>query len=291
LPSVDVRFFDTVTASYQAFVAGQLDWTRVPLEEVESAGRTYGRSLFVPYPAELFYAFNLKSPTFADARFRSAIARSIDRDAIVGGVYQGTVRSLTGVTAEGADLCGSPCSHDLTSARALVASVFPTGGPPVPTVRIDFDQDPTQQKVAEAVRAGLADAGIPAELRPHSADSYADFIAGDDKEFFRLGWVAPFVSPDAFLGPLFASGSPFNLTRFSSPAVDAALAAARSSADTAAQLTSYQAAEREVLSSVAVVPIAQFLTYSVASPSVRGMVLTAAGTFDAATVSLAARAG
>ena len=293
VPVVDVRFFDTVAASYQAFVAGQLDWSRVPLEEVESAGRSYGRSLFVPSAAELFYGFNLKSPVFADVRFRLAVAQAIDRNAIVGGVYQNTVQPLTSLGFGGAaDGCSDVCRHDVGAARSLVGSVFPVGGPPVPTVHIDFDDDPTQQRVAVAMRAALADVGIPAELRPHPANSYADFLSGDGgegggKEFFRLGWVAPFPSPDAVLAPLFGTGSHLHFTGFSSPEVDAALAAARGAADPAGRDAAYRAASQAVLASVAVVPIAQFVNYSVARADVRGLVLTPAGTFDAAAVSMA----
>jgi len=290
VPAIDVRFFDTAASSYQAFVAGQLDWSRVPLEEVEAAGRRYGRSLFAPSGAELFYAFNLKSPVFADMRLRSAVAQAIDRDAIIGGVYQNTVRPLTLLGASDAaavtpDGCGVLCRHDVAAARSLLAAT----GAPVPTVHIDFDDDPTQQRVAVAIRAGLLDAGIPAELRPHPADSYADFISGNDKEFFRLGWVAPFPSPDAVLAPLFGSRSPSNVTGLSSPDVDAALATARASADPNERDAAYRSAAHAVFAAVAVVPIAQFLTSAVASPELRGLVMTPEGTFDAAAVSLAPR--
>ena len=112
---------------------------------------------------------------------------------------------------------------------------------------LDYDDDPTQQKIAETVKVGLADAGIPAVLRPHPADSYADFLAGDGKELFRFGWVAPFVSADALLSPLFSSSATdFNLTRLASPAVDAALAAARAEADPTRRIADYQAAEKAV---------------------------------------------
>src|SRR5207249_831701 len=263
-------------------------------------GRTYGRAMFAPYLAELLYGFNLKSPKFADPRFREAVSRAIDRDAIVGGVYQGTALPSTSLIPGGVPghaalgACGSPCRHDVAAARALVATVFPPGpdgSPTVPTVFVDVDDDPTQQKVAEAVRSGLADAGIPAVLRPHPVGSYADFIAGDDKELFRLGWVAPFVSPDPFVSPLFTTASPFNFTRFSSGVVDAALASARSAGDSEQRTSAYQAAERAVLSSssVAVVPIAQFQTYSVEGAAVHGLVVTTAGTFDASVVWLAPR--
>src|SRR5256885_1223984 len=65
---MDVSLFDTVNASYQAFTAGNLDWSRVPPEEVETAAARFSRDGFQPYVAALFFAFNMKSPTFADPR-------------------------------------------------------------------------------------------------------------------------------------------------------------------------------------------------------------------------------
>ena len=289
LDGIDVHLYDTVAAAYQAFTSGKLDWSRVPVEEVEAAGRTYGRSLFEPYVAELFYAFNLHSPKFADVRFRTAISQAIDRTAVVSGVYQNTVRPsasliLTGVPGHVDGVCGSVCGHDVAAARASLAAAFPPGGPPVPTVFLDFDDDPTQQKIAEAIKVGLGEVGIPASLRVHPADSYADFLAGSDAELFRFGWVAPFPAADPLLTPLFTSGSPVNLTHFTSADVDAALTSARAEPDPARRIADYQGAEKAVLSSVAVIPIAQFVVYSVAAAGVHGLVLTAAGTFDPATV-------
>lgn len=46
--------FPDVPASYRAFAAGRLDWSRVPPEEVARAGERYGKTAFRPYVAELF---------------------------------------------------------------------------------------------------------------------------------------------------------------------------------------------------------------------------------------------
>src|SRR5205823_3327993 len=131
-----------------------------------------------------------------------AVLHAVDRDAIIRGVYQNTVRATAGVVVSGVpgavlDACGTTCTHDVGAAKALVAATFPNGG--VPTVAVDYDEDPTQQKVAEAIKTNLGDAGIPAELRSHPASAYADFLGMDDKELFRFGWVAPYPAADAFL--------------------------------------------------------------------------------------------
>jgi len=288
LDGIEVSLFDSVAASYQAFTAGQLDYSRVPPEQVEAAASRYGSANFKPNVAELFYAFNLKSPKFADVRFREAIVRGVNRDAIVKVVYQGTVRRLDGVVVKGVpgqadDPCGERCQYDPGKARALLAAAFPAGHP-VPEVTLDFDDDPTQQKVAETIQASLQQIGVKANLQAKPLAAYEGFVAGNDKELFRLGWIAPYPSPDAFLAPLFATGSTLNASAFSLPAVDAAIAAARAEPDPSKRLAHYQDAEKAVMEQVPLVPIAQFLLHAVVSSRAHGLEPRVTGTFDTSTV-------
>ena len=97
------------------FTREQLDFSPVPLSRVEEARRTRGGAASRPYLAELFYGFNLKSPKFADSRFREAIVHAIDREAIVKKVYKNTVRPSIGVVPQGTpgfvpDVCGDALS-------------------------------------------------------------------------------------------------------------------------------------------------------------------------------------
>jgi len=289
---LEVRQFDDVAASYRAFQAGELEWSRVPPDDVSAAASRYGDRAFRPYMAELFYGFNLKNPKFADARFREAIVRAVDRDAITKAVYGSTVLTMNGLIAKGVpghveNACGDTCGHDVERAKALVAEVF--GTTPPPEVFLDYDEDETQTAVAKAIQAGLKEAGITATLRAKPLKDYQSFAVSGQQELFRLGWIGAYPSPDAFLPPLFQTGSPSNLTGFSLPTVDQAFAAARAEPDTARQLELYQGAEREILALLPVIPIAQFELHSVVAEGVNRLTPTAAGTFDASVVWLSQR--
>jgi oligopeptide transport system substrate-binding protein len=284
---VEVVLFDDVTSSYEAFTRKELDWSQVPPEHVDAAAQRYGRSGYQPYLAELFYAFNVKSPKFADPRFREAIVQAIDRRAIVSAVYGGTVRVSDGLVVAGVpghqpDPCGGRCAYDPNRATALLAEVF--AGAPVPEIGLDYDDDKTQEAVAKAIQANLAQAGIPAVLRPRPLKEYQEFAVTGNQELFRLGWIAAYPSPDAFLPPLFSTGSSSNLTGLSAPAVDENLRAARAEPDGPRRLGLYQAAERAIFEQVPVVPLAQFEIHSVVAPRVRDLVLSTAGTFDGSRV-------
>lgn len=288
LDGIEVMEFDDAVAAYRALRRGDLDFvSQVPPEDVEEAAERYGDDGFRPYVAELFYGFNLRSPKFADRRFREAIVRAIDQRSIIRAVYGGTVLPLDGLVLRGVpghqkEVCGDLCTTDPEAARALVSEVFPTGD--VPSVNIDFDDEPTQQAVARAIQASLEDVGIPVELRPKPLREYQEFAVSGDQELFRLGWIAAYASPDAFLPPLFLAGAASNLTGFDSPGVDAQLKLARAEPDASVRADLYQAAERTIMEQLPVVPIAQFELHSAASRRVRDLTLTSFGTFDATEV-------
>jgi len=289
LDGIRIRLFSgdrAETVSYAAFTRGFLDWTRVPPDRVEDVVGLHRQAGFRPYAADLFYGFNLKNPKFADARFREAIVRAVDPAAIVKVVYGGTARPATGVTAEGVpgylpNACAK-CSHDLAKAKELVAATF--GSSAVPEVAIDYDDDPTQAAIARAMQANLHDAGIGSTIRPHAHVEYISFATSGKQELFQLGWIAPYLSLDAILTPLFSSGLPDNVTGFSVPDVDKLLKAARATPDDAARTSLYQQAERTLMDLLPIVPIAQFTTHSITSKRVRGLAVTPLGTFDATTV-------
>src|SRR6266550_3365634 len=118
IKGLDVHLESDDSAAYAAFNRKAVDWSPVPPDRVDEAAEKHGRSGFKPYATVGFYGFNLKSPKFADVRFREAIVAAIDRpNAIVRGIYNGTVRSTTRLVPEGIpgsqpDPCGAKCEHD-----------------------------------------------------------------------------------------------------------------------------------------------------------------------------------
>ncbi len=291
---LEVSLFADKAAAYGAFAAGRVDWSEVPADKVAEAGSRYGRGGFAPYAAELFYAFNMKSPTFADARLRAAVVHAVDTRAIVRDVYGGTVEPMTRLVvappmpaAPGID-CGEPCAFDQAKAKDLLGQIT-AGGATLPTVRIDFDDDRTQTAVAGAIQRDLQAVGLTAELRPKPLADYQQFAVSGQQELFRLGWIAAYPSADGVLAPLFRSDSVNDVAGFSSPDVDAALSEARSTGDAAARDRLYAQVESAVLAQSVVVPIARFEVQTVVSPLVRGLRMTGMGSFDASRVWLVQR--
>jgi ABC-type oligopeptide transport system substrate-binding subunit len=286
LAGIDLRVYDGAGASYNAFAAGELDWSQVPPEQVSAASTRYGTAGFVPYAAELLYGINVRNPKFADVRFREAILRAIDRRALVKAVYDDIYKPLNQVVvagipefAEGA--CGDLCTHDVTKAKELVAAVYPGGAP---EIFLDYDSGVIRDALAKAIQADLKEAGIPATLRPKEFDDYLNFEVSGQQELFLLGWIAAYPAAEAFLGPLFASGSRNNLIGFNVEAFDGALRAARAQADETSRVDLYREAERVALSQVPVIPILQYEVHSVIAKRVNALELSPTGTFDGSRV-------
>lgn len=287
---VELRQFDNDAAAYRAFTRGELDFARVPPDQVEAAARRHGDGQFRPLGAVLFYGFNLRSPKLADVRVREAVVRAVDRDALVSAIYHGTVIPARGVVVSGVpghqtDPCGPLCNYDQDRAEELLTEVH--GGAPPPELFIDVDEDPSQEAVARAIAASLERVGVKATVRARPLAEHQQFIASGEQEIFRLGWIGAYPSADAFLSPLFAKGSPSNLVGFDDPDVDAELAAARAERDPERRAELFRGAERTVMTRLPVLPVAQFETHAVVGKRVRGLELSVMGSFDAGALWLA----
>src|SRR5581483_8718072 len=284
---VDLHVYPDVGASYRAFTNGDLDFSTVPPDQVQDAASRYGRSAFHPYLGELYYAFKLNDARFKDPRFRQAIAHAVDRQAIVRAVYQSTVLSLDGVVVDGvpgraANGCGDTCKHDPDQARRLLAEM--AAGGTLPTIEIEYGDDPAQAAVAKTIQANLRDVGITANLLAKSAKDYPDFAVSGQQQLFQAAWIAQYPSPDDFLAPLFLTGATNNLSKFTSARVDQLVQAARAEPDAGKRNGLYQQAEQAVMQEVPVLPIAQLEVHAVTSKRTRSLTLDGTGTFDASAV-------
>ena len=288
LDGVELHQYDDLATSYDDFVADKLDWSLVPNAKADDAASRFGRDSFRPFHAELFYAFNLNDPTFADVRFRQAIIRSVDRAALVKAVYPGIADSLNGIVAGGlpahvVDPCGPTCAFDPAAARELINQVFPGG--PVPTVNIDYFDGPQEAAIAGVLETSLTGVGIPVVKRPKPADQYDQFVVTGQAQLFGLGAVGIYPDADAYLAP-FIKGSRDNAIGFASDAFDGIMQQIRQTADPAARVKLEQQAEQLFMSLAPIVPIAQFRTNVVVAKRVHDLTLSVGGTFAASDVSV-----
>ncbi len=287
--TIELLAYDDEDAAFAAFEDGDVDWAQVPASSYEHAVEEYGDDAFAPFQAELFFGMNVATPALSAQAVREAIMLAIDRDAIVEAVYPDLADTLAtvvpaGVPGHDPDRCPA-CTPDPDRAADIISFWFPGGA--VPTVHLDFDETPAQTEMADLVAASLEAAGIPTELRPLPLDEYEAFVVSGSQELFSFGWIGAYVSPDAYLAPLFGSSANDNLTGFRDAHVDALLEDARASPSTAENARRWARAEEEILAAAVVVPIAQFRIQVVVADRVDGLQTAVDGTVDWAQVSLA----
>ena len=286
--TIELDAHDDEDAAYDAFEDGDVDWAQVPPSSYDQAVEDYGDDAFAPFQAELFFGMNVDARALRSAPMRQAIMLAIDRDAIVEAVYPDLADPLTtvvpaGVAGHDPDRCPT-CTPDPQRAADIVAFAYPNGD--VPTVNIDYDESPPQEAMAELVAADLEDAGIPTHLRAYPLDEYEAFVVSGDQVLFSFGWIGAYVSPDAYLAPLFGSSANDNLTGYRSDQVDGLLERARASTNPILNADRWADAEQTVLEAAVVVPIAQFRTQVVVADRVEGFETAVDGTVDWAQVTL-----
>lgn len=286
---VFLRGYANAAAAAKGFTDGEVDVTWVGNEEwdtVAARARTEGAR---PYLAVGYYGLNLKTPVFADARFRTAIVKAVDPGVIATAGYGRDATAAHGVVSTAVpgakrDACAEACGPDVAGAKAQLAQAFPFGG--VPTLQVDFDDTPAQQAMAAKLIAQLAAVGIPAQARPHPADQYPAVLAAGGVQIFRSGWASDAPIALSFLQPAFWPGAPENVTGVSTPQLTAALAAANAATTAAGQAAKAGEVEQALFAASAVIPVVQFDTRVAVAKNVQGVHVDAFGSFDPAPVTI-----
>lgn len=282
LDGVELIRYPSDAAAYEAFTAGQIDWVIVPPDKLADATATYGDQAVKPFAADLFFGINTANPSLADPRFRQAIVKAVDRDAVVKAALPGRLAQQTVVPsgvpgAIGPDGCGDPCRYDPAAAKALLAQAFPDGK--IPAVAIEIPQDPDDVPMAQAVQLQLVAVGIPATISQLPFDQFRTLSVGGTQQIARRGWMGLYPDPDAYLAPLSLSASQDNVNGVADATIDGSIRQARATKDRQARLAAYGQIEKMVLAQAPVLPIAQYQTDVVVGRGVQDLAVRMDGTF------------
>lgn len=290
-PEIDgIRFlsYPDAAASWLPFINGDIDVAEVPAGEIESARSTFGEQGFRSFLATYSFGLNLSSPQMDDIRLRRAINKAIDRATIIDTVYHGAMSPARGIVPSGMpgfqeNICADLCEFEPQRARAFVSRLPEKKR----AVLLEYSGGSPHPTVARMVRADLRAAGLDVEMRSYPFPRYLKRLRSTDHGMYRLGWIAEYPAPDAYLSPLFSSASPDNHSGFSSTQVDNLLERAAATGSPGKRVQLYIDAEKAIMAEIPIVPIGSFLTHWAAHPRVQGFVFDQMGGFDAVGVSLA----
>ena len=266
LPAVRLVRYDSIDAGAAALAAGEVDWAITPTGSASTATGTHDTSFFKG--AVVTLGINVRSRALSDLRVRRAVVAAIDRTAIATAAGDGVATpwsSLVPPVAHSGD-CAAPCAADVAAATASLAAV----GTPV-SLHLDLYDEPLIRLVADEVARELTAVGMTIEVRVHSDAEYSALVASGQQELFLTGEAGLAPSPDPYLSAAYSSSGKANLSQLSDLEVDAALKAARSTADPAQRRLAYRKTEDAVLALAAAVPLVALNTRCQTSAAVADM--------------------
>jgi ABC-type transport system substrate-binding protein len=253
LERVVFRRYSSEEALFSALVAGEVDVTSsLGQERVEELRGNPQLSLDSNTGLNIaFLSVNNERAPFNDVRVRQALARAIDRDALVQGVLGGhgmPARNplpplLWAYNARGRELV-----LDRPTARRLLAEAGFPGGFATTLMAVSSPRPymPAPLRLAERIRDDLAEVGIQARIV--AVRSWAEYVSlgsGGDYDLCVLGWQADTADPNDFLSALLSADSigTTNRSRYRSPAMDALLKRGRMATQAEERLQVYREAQ------------------------------------------------
>jgi oligopeptide transport system substrate-binding protein len=307
IDGINFMFFKNQDTAYTEFEAGNLDVADIPVGKIKDAAAKYGSSVNgltanptkqVLWGAEAgtyFLICNLNDPVMKDLNLRKAVSLAINRRAICDLALEGTRDPADNVVPPG--IAGyqrgvwTLAKYDRTAAKAALAAAGYPDGKGAPTITLTYNNDGGHEKTMQLIQSDLRAIGL--NVKFDVADTSATlekYEAGS----FQLGvapWTADYPIMDTFLFSLFKSGGGYNLPKYNNARVDAALQAARSTADEAARIAKYQEIDRMIGADLPVIPIMFFKHNQVASSRVHDLTSSAMNLTDFTSVWLSKESG
>ena len=217
-----------------------------------------------PSGALEYLAINTQRPALKNLQVRKAIEYAVDKQAVQvaegGPEYGGDIAStLITPGIDGYNKFNSyeaPPAGDPEKAKQMLAAAG------VSNLKLVLAADQTNGLgVAQAIQQGLKRAGITATIKPLDYEPWNDLVTGNKPDFDLTvsSWLPDFPSAIGNIQPLFASSEigngGFNLSRYSNPAVDAAIAAATAETDRAKAASMWGALDKQIMADAPVVPL------------------------------------
>jgi peptide/nickel transport system substrate-binding protein len=217
-----------------------------------------------PSGALQYLAINTQRPALKNLQVRKAIEYAVDKQAVQvaegGPEYGGDIASTLitpGIDGYNKfDSYEAPPAGDPEKAKQLLAAAG------VSNLKLVLAADQTNGLgVAQAIQQGLKRAGITATIKPLDYEPWNDLVTGNKPDFDLTvsSWLPDFPSAIGNIQPLFASSEigngGYNMSRYSNPAVDAAIAAATAETDRAKAASMWGALDKQIMADAPVVPL------------------------------------
>lgn len=276
--SIELWWFDRHEEALAAFDRGEIHIAPLgeSLKVPAGATETYVSA------ASLVLELDSRLGPWADATARVALSRSIDRVAAVGAATRDDPRVAWSLVPGVEGDCGERCEPSAEAVEALRAMEWSGGAIPLLVL-----PGTTSTAVAGRLIEQLGAIGIPTSASPADAAAIGAAVSDGSMRMTLFGVAGLAPTADPYLAAVFGSAGEENLSGYASDGFDAALAAARATADPVARRAAYGALERQALAGASVVPLMRPGERFAVSDRVEGVEAMGGVLFDERTVALA----
>lgn len=213
---------------------------------------------------------------FKDIRVRQAVCMSLDKEAMIEGLYSGAALPLNGQVTEGVagfnpDL--QPIPYDPERAKELLAEAGYPNGEGLPPVKLSTTEPNKNEHLYYASQFQEI-LNMPVEVEVVERATHIKGMNGGEVPFFAWGWSAGY--PDAlyFLSQVWYGPSPYNRARWQDDGFDALIEQAFETVDNAERYKLYNAAEKILIDDYGTCPLTVRMQIALVKPGVEGVALS-----------------
>jgi peptide/nickel transport system substrate-binding protein len=264
---VIIQYFDKSSALKLAVENGEVDlaYRNLTPTEIDDLRNADGVQVVEGNGTEIRYmVFNLNLEPGKQVAARKAVAYTIDRQAIVDNVYNGTVEPLYSMVPRG--IAGHTDNfktlYGEAPDKAKAQQALQQAGVQTP-VKAEIWWTPTHygdlsaDEYAEIKRALDGSGLFQVTLKSTEWDQYSEAYAQDRYPVFQLGWFPDYPDPDNYLSPFYQSKNNFIKHHYANKQVDKLLADQKASTDQAARKTMHEQIQQIVAEDAPIIPLWQ----------------------------------
>jgi oligopeptide transport system substrate-binding protein len=279
LNRVELRVIDDDETRFSTFQTGETMYSSVPTSKlplVDGDPNLKKQNLRGPEPTVFWLQFMHTDPVFKDVRVRQALAKSIDRDALVrvvlGGVGEPTTLFMHTSDPGQNKADGDVLKFDPAAAKKLMSDAGFANGQGFPALSLLLTDSTLNKNMGEFVQKQLKDnIGVTINLELVDSKTRSARYSNSQFQLAIGGWHEDYHDPENWLPTLMMTGASNNQLKYSNPRFDELVKQALFELNNEKRLQLYTQANKILLEDAAVGPLYQRVRNAVVAPKVKNL--------------------
>jgi oligopeptide transport system substrate-binding protein len=263
LQKITLLMVTNTEADYAAYLNNERDWALAPdsvvnvvLQDPELSQQARQFNELTTFWVHL----NHEQVPLNDFRVRRALAKAVDREALIRDIAGGVGLPTTSIIPPGmpgfVEGLGQELAFDPAGAQALLAEAGYPNGQGFPQMSYSFASTSGNQRRAEFLQAQWKqNLNIDIQLNSMESKAYQDAFKNKQYQLAFGGWGADYPDPQNWFNTLFGCRGGNNKYNYCNPTFDAIVAQADSGTDLSERLALYAQAQTMLITEAPVSPL------------------------------------